>query len=53
MVLLGYFLAASLLRVQEGLRYVFFALTLVFLAGTALYTRRLLSRKDVLDGLAE
>ncbi len=47
MVVLGYYMASSLLRVQEGLRYAAFAATLFFLLAASFYMRRLLSRKDV------
>ena len=47
MVALGYYMASSLLHVQEGLRYAAFAATLLFLLVASFYMRRLLSRKDV------
>ncbi len=47
MVALGYYMASSLLRVQQGLRYAAFAATLLFLLAASVYMRHLLSRKDV------
>lgn len=47
MVALGYYMASSLLHVQEGLRYAAFAATILFLLAASFYMRRLLSRKDV------
>lgn len=47
MVALGYYMASSLLQVQQGLRYAAFAATLLFLLAASYYVRHLLSRKDV------
>uniref|UniRef100_A0A7C4PZN7 VTT domain-containing protein n=1 Tax=Bellilinea caldifistulae TaxID=360411 RepID=A0A7C4PZN7_9CHLR len=47
MVAIGYTMASSLLRVQQGLRYAAFAATLLFLLAASFYVRHLLSRKDV------
>lgn len=47
MVALGYYMASSLLRIQEGLGYAAIAASILFLLAASFYVRRLLSRKDV------
>ncbi len=51
MVLIGFFMASSLLHVQQGIRYVAIASTLVLLLGGYFLFRRLLSRSDLLASL--
>ncbi len=47
MVGLGYYMASSLMKVQEGIRYAAFAFTLLFILIASIYVRNLLSRKNV------
>ena len=51
MVVLGYFLASNLLKVQEGIRYAGFAVFFAFLLAASIYLRRLLGREDILAKL--
>ena len=51
MVLIGFFMASSLLHVQQGIRYVAVASTLILLFGGYFLIRRLLSRNDLLASL--
>jgi membrane protein DedA with SNARE-associated domain len=51
MVLLGYYLASSLIKIQEGFRYAGIAFSVVFLLVGSIYLRHYLSRTDVMEKL--
>ncbi len=50
-VVLGYFLASNLLKVQQGMRYAGFAIFFAFLLLAGFFLRRLLGRGDILAKL--
>ena len=51
MVLLGYYLASSLLKIQEGIQFAGIAFTAIFLLAASIYLRWYLSRTDLLEKL--